>query len=356
MTDRDAREPRPPAATIRDVAHRAGVALSSVSRVLSGHPDVSEAMKRRVQNAASELGYEPDLLAQGLRRGSTKTIGFVMRDISNPLFAIVAKSSEHVLRKAGYSLLLTNSDGDLATETADLALLRRRRIDGLIVSLVSETAETTKKALSDFDGPVVLVDREVAGLDAARLLCDHYTGVRAAVANLLKLRHRRIALITGGLDVRSSRERRRAYLDAFAAQGVPVDEQWLLFGQFDNAYATSTVLELLDRKRPPTAIISGGVLTTAGTLRALRHRSLVPGSDIAVVALDGWPMFESFPFPVAVVTRDPVEMGTQAANLIVEALRTGSKRTLVIPTVFDANNALGPPPRAASRAKINTPS
>lgn len=344
MTDREA---RPPAPTIKDVANRAGVALSSVSRVLSGQPGVSEAMRRRVHNAASELGYEPDLVAQGLRRGSTKTIGFVMRDIANPLFAIVAKSSEQALRKAGYSLLLTNSDGDLGTETADLALLRRRRIDGLIVSLVSETSEATRKALADFDGPVVLVDRDVAGLDAARLFCDHYTGVRAAVSRLLKLRHRRIALITGGLDVRSSRERRRAYIDAFAEHGVPVDEQWLLFGQFDNTYATSTVLELLDRRRPPTAIVSGGVLTTAGTLRALRHRSLVPGTDMAVVALDGWPLFDAFPFPVGVVTRDPVEMGTQAANLILEALRTGTRRTLVIPTVFDANDALLPPVRRA---------
>jgi LacI family transcriptional regulator len=307
-------------------------------------------MKHKVRMAVSELGYEPDLLAQGLRRGSTMTIGFVMRDISNPLFAIVAKSSEQTLRRDGYSLLLTNSDGDLATETADLALLRRRRIDGLIVSLVSETAEETRKALSDFDGPVVLVDRDIEGLDAARVLCDHYTGVRAAVSRLLKLKHRRIALITGGLDVRSSRERRRAYIDAFAEHGIPVDDQWLLFGEFDNAYATSTVLELLDRKQPPTAIISGGVLTTAGTLRALRHRSLVPGTDVIVVALDGWPLFDAFPFPVGVVTRDPVEMGVQAANLILEALRSGTKRTLVIPTTFDENNALHPPVRRAIAA------
>lgn len=349
MAERDTHSSSP---TIRDVANRAGVALSSVSRVLSGHPDVSESMKRRVQNAASDLGYEPDLLAQGLRRGSTKTIGFVMRDISNPLFAIVAKSSEQVLRRAGYSLLLTNSDGDLATERSGLALLRRRRVDGLIVSLVSETAPNTRKTLSEFDGPVVLVDREVDGLDAARLLCDHYTGVRAAVSQLLKLRHRRIALITGGLDVRSSRERRRAYVDAFEDHGIPVDEQWLLFGEFDNAYATSTVLELLDRSRPPTAIISGGVLTTAGTLRALRHRSLVPGSDMAVVALDGWPMFDAFPFPVAVVTRDPVEMGVQAANLLLDALSNGTRRTLVVPTVFDANDALAAPrPTTERRAR-----
>lgn len=329
------------------------MALSSVSRVLSGHPDVSDSMRRRVQLAVHELGYEPDLLAQGLRRGSTKTIGFVLRDIANPLFAVVAKFTEQTLRQAGYSLLLTNSDGNAATEAADLALLRRRRIDGLIISLVSETSERTRAQLGDFGVPVVLLDREVEGLEAARLLCDHYTGVRQAIAALIERGHRRIALITGGLDVRSSRERLRAYEDAFAAAGIPVDEQWLLFGDFDNAFATSSVLEMLDRRSRPTAIVAGGVLTTAGTLRALRHRSLVPGTDLAIVALDGWPLFDAYLWPVAFVTRDPEQMGVQAANLMLDALRAGKRRTAVIPTTFDENGSL-PPLRAIRAARRRT--
>lgn len=96
---------------IHDVAAAAGAAVSSVSRVLSGHPDVSEAMRQRVEAAAQELGYEPDMLAQSLRRGSTRTIGFALRDISNPLFANVARLCERELRKAGYSMIITSSDG-----------------------------------------------------------------------------------------------------------------------------------------------------------------------------------------------------------------------------------------------------
>lgn len=339
----DRKKPGRQPVTIKDVAAKAEVALSSVSRAMSGHPDVSDAMRERVEAAARELGYEPDLIAQGLRGGSTKTIGFALRDIGNPLFAMIAKSAEQVLRRAGYSLLLTNSDGDIETEAANLAVLRRRRIDGLIISLVSETSDRTRRALADFDVPILLLDREMEGLEASQLLSDHYTGVRAAVSELLRLGHTRIVMITGGLDVRSSRERRRAYIDAFEDAGVPVDEQFLFFGNFDSTYATSNMLELLDRPAPPTAIIAGGLPTTAGTLEAMRLRGLAPGRDLAVVALDDWPMFNVFGSQVGVVRRDPVEIGAHTANLLLEVLRTGRPRSLEVPTSFDANGALRAP-------------
>jgi LacI family transcriptional regulator len=158
-------------------------------------------------------------------------------------------------------------------------------------------------------------------------------------------------MITGGLDVRSSRERRRGYVDAFAEAGIPVDDQFLFFGDFDNTYATSTVLELLDRSSAPTAIIAGGLPSTAGTLEALHSRGLRPGEDIAVVALDDWPMFNVFGSLVAVVRRDPIEIGAHTANLMLEVLRTGRRRTLEVPTRFDANEALRPP-RPATAAAI----
>ena len=115
--------------TIRDVANLAGVALSSVSRVLSDHPDVSPKMRKKVKDAAKQLDYQPDLLAQSLRSGSTRTVGFVLRDISNPLFAVIARRCEQELRSLGYSMILVNSDGDAEIEAENLSLLRRRRVD-----------------------------------------------------------------------------------------------------------------------------------------------------------------------------------------------------------------------------------
>ena len=125
-------------ASMRDVAARAGVAMSSVSRVLSEHPDVSPVMRERVRRAVDELEYKPDILAQSLRRRKTHTVGFVVGDISNQLFADIVKGAETTLRDAGYAMLLTNSEGDPDLDAAYVRLFEQRRTDGLILSLARE--------------------------------------------------------------------------------------------------------------------------------------------------------------------------------------------------------------------------
>jgi LacI family transcriptional regulator len=326
--------------TIRDVAARAGVALSSVSRVLSGHPDVSPAMRERVEVAAQDLGYEPDLLAQSLRRGSTRTVGFVLRDISNPLFANIARRCEQELRRAGYSMVLVNSDGAVEAEAANLALLRRRRVDGVIVSLVSERSLATRRELAALRVPVVLLDREVEDFTSAAVLCDHYPAVRRAVEELLMRGHRRVAIITGTLDVRTSRERLRAYRDAFAGAGVQVDEDLVLSGDFSADYAKAEVIRLLSRSPEPTALLTGGVGSTAGALRGLRQLRRVPGKDVALVALDEWPMFDVFTSDLASVARDSGEMGTASARLLLDMLDGADPGTVTIDTTFTPRGSI----------------
>jgi LacI family transcriptional regulator len=328
--------------TIRDVAARAGVALSSVSRVLSNHPDVSATMRTRVRSAARELGYEPDLLAQALRRGSTRTVGFVLRDISNPLFANIARRCEQELRRAGYSMILMNSDGVVEAEAVNLTLMRRRRVDGVIVSLVSETSTATREALAALHVPVVLLDREVEGLRSGAVLCDHYTGVRRATEELLMRGHRRVALVTGPLDVRTSRERLRAYGDAYLAAGLEVDDDLVLTGGFDMEYAKAEVIRLFSRQAEPTALLAGGVPATAGALRALRQLRRQPGQEVALVALDEWPMFDVFTPDLASVARDSDEMGTASARLLLDMLEGAVPRTVTIDTTFNPRASMRP--------------
>jgi LacI family transcriptional regulator len=337
-------------ATIRDVAARAGVALSSVSRVVSGHPDVSVSMREKVEAAAKALGYEPDILAQSLRRGSTLTIGFALRDISNPLFANIARRCEQELRQAGYSMIIVSSDGDIAVEERNLALLRRRRVDGIIASLVDETSSETRKSLSALPCPVVLLDREIAGFSGSSVLCDHFTGVRLAVEELISRGHSEILLITGSLSVRSSRERKRGYDAAFHAAGLTVDPRLLAFGGFDVAFAQAETVRLLSGVPAPTALLTGGVATTAGALQGLRELRLRPGDDVALVALDEWPMFEAFTPGLSSVARDSDEMGTSSARLMLDMLQGSLPRTTIIGTSFFPRESLGPASMAAKQA------
>src|SRR5438874_10647091 len=165
-TDLDVRVPTRPG--MREVADRAGVAMSSVSRVLSGHPDVSPKMRRAVMAAVEELGYRPDMLAQSLRSGKTFSVGFTVSDISNPVLADIVTGAEKRLREGGYSLLLTNSEGNGELDAEQISLLQRRRVDGLILSLADENHPATVTALREVSVPVVLVDRDVPDGTAAR--------------------------------------------------------------------------------------------------------------------------------------------------------------------------------------------
>lgn len=307
--------------TARAVAEHAGVAISSVSRVLNDHPDVSDGMRERVLRAVAELEYRPNLLAQSLRSGSTRTVGFVVRDISNPLFADITKGAEEKLRSAGYSMILVTSGGHPDLDAEYIELLLRRQVDGLILSLQSENHPATVKSLSEADRPLVLLDREVSISAASAVLCDHFTGVSQATSHVLESGHRRIGFIIGPGEIRASRERLRGYEEAHTAAGVPIDATLVRRGSYVEDFAYVETRSLLEHDDPPTAIMTGGIQLTFGALRALYELGLRPGRDISFVSCDEIELMRLFDPALNVVLRPTVRMGQLAAELLVRHMR-----------------------------------
>jgi LacI family transcriptional regulator len=319
---------------IKEVAAHAGVAISSISRVLSGHPDTSAAMKKRVEDSVRALGYEADHVAQSLRKGATKTIGFMLRDITNPMFSVVAQSCESELRKAGYSMIYMNSDADMEIEKANFNLIKRRRVDGVIISLVSEEATHVKKMINEFGAPVVLLDRKVKGLKANRVICDHETGIFEATLDLIKKGHRRIAFITGKNVVYSTRARVVGFERAFVESGLSIPKDLMQLESFNESFAYEKIQEIFNGTMPATAIIAGGVGPATGALRAFKDLKIQPGVDFAFVVLDEWPMFNVISDSFSSVYRDPDLMGSESARLIVDLLKGKVRSDVVIPTVY----------------------
>ena len=341
----DERPPRRGRAGMREVAGRAGVAMSSVSRVMSGHPDVSAAMRARVLAAVEELGYQPDMLAQSLRRRETRTVGFVVGDISNPLFAEIVTAFESTLRTNGYSMLLTNSLGDAALEASHVGLLRQRRVDGLVISVLDETHPETIDLLRELDIPIVVLDRNLpAGIPASRVLSDHRSGMKAAALHLLDLGHRRIALI-GGTGVRPALERRAGLVEAFESRGLP-PTYTLVEGSFSVEDGEIAMRRLLDQPEPPSAVIAGGNQLMLGALRVVAERQLALGDVLSFVGCDNVAITDLFQPAVAVVRRDNFAMGRAAAELLLARMRDDAEPSdVVLPTEFVARPSCGPPPR-----------
>lgn len=329
-------------AGMRQVADRAGVAMSSVSRVLSGHPDVSATMRDRVMVAVEELGYEPNMLAQMLRRGATQTVGFVVGDISNPLLAQIALGAEVALRAAGYAMLLTNSVNEAHLDANHIRLLQQRRVDGLLLSVSDETNAETADALARTTTPSVLIDRNLpTDGEASAVLSDHAAGIAAAVERLVQLGHERIALVAGSPHVRPTRERITAMEDAVEAH--PGVFAQVRSGAFTETHGTAATRELLDGRRPPTAIIAGGNQILVGVLAELAARKLRVPRDISLITCDDVPLAKFFTPSLAMIIRDPYEMGSVAAALLLDRLGGGEPATVTLPTTFVAGASCAAP-------------
>jgi LacI family transcriptional regulator len=333
---------QPPSLSLREVADRAGVAMSSVSRVLSGHPDVSASMRARVMAVVDELGYEPNLLAASLRRGSTMTVAAVVRDVSSPFYAAMALAAERELRDAGYAMLVTSSQGSPELDAAQVSHFRRRRVDGLLLAVADESDEATLAEVRRLRSPVVLVDCELAGVSGtSAVLCDHAGGIERVVEQLRGLGHRSAALVAGRVASRPARELVRAFETAcgWLSIAAAVEREVV-----DPAGAEAATARLLDRRDRPTAVVSGSAAILPGVLHAVRAAGLRVPADMSVVTFDDAPLLEAVEPPIAAFDRDPVAVGKEAARLLLERIRGGPPETSSVPIRFTPRASCAPAP------------
>ena len=293
---------------------------------------MSAELRARVAAAALELDYRPNLLARGLRKGASLSVGFVVRDISTSLFAEIALGAETALRERGYSMLLTNSEGRSDLDLAHLRLFRQRSVDGLLLSLADETHAATLDELEELQIPVVLIDREVerpTGLSA--VLCDHGAGVADAYAWLAGLGHQRVGLVGGPRSLRPGRVCAAALERHARDAGY---EPPIAHGPFDAQHGREGAERLLRLPEPPTALIAGSSQILPGVLEALRTRP-----DVAIVTFDGDSLLESIGRPIGVIDRQSTEIGRVAAGLLLDRFDGLPPETRTIPSLFR-------PPRA----------
>ena len=205
--------------TIKDVAREAKVSVGSVSRVLNGLA-VSEAMKKKVDAAVAKLGYQPNSLARSMRTRSTGAVGFLVTDISNPLYGATINAVDARLRANGLMLLLASSGNRLQTELDVLAEFKRRRVDGLLMAPGSDANGPMLETLERFGAPIALMSGDFPRRFAS-VTTDYRSGVKSATRYLLDLGHRRIALLTPLAHLWPGRERIAGFRAAFREAGLP---------------------------------------------------------------------------------------------------------------------------------------
>lgn len=323
--------------TIKNLAELANVSTTTVSRVLSGKAQkyrISKKTEEHVLQCARELDYAPNQLARALRLKQTKTLGMIIPDISNPFFSTITQSVEFESRKAGYSVIVCDSQEDSELEKETLKILSMRKVDGIILCPVGKEsrhiAEFNQKGI-----PIVTVDRYFDNLGLSYVASDNYHGSIQAVDHFIALGHRKIAFIQGLPDSSVNKDRVRGFRDALKMHDLPIDENFIIGDNFgeQNGYISTKIL--LNGTERPTSIFAGSNLISLGSMRAIYEQNLKIPDDISMIAFDDQPYSDFLQVPMTAVRQKKEELGKIAIQLLLNEIQSQThfeQKKIVVPT------------------------
>ena len=316
-------------ATIKDVALKAEVSVTTVSHVVNDTRHVSAKVRERVELAIRELGYVPNAMARSLKSNTTSTLGMLIPNSSNPYFAEIVRIVEDRCFGAGYTLVLCNTDDEPRRQSVYLQVLAERRIDGLIVVSTGESGDNDlAKQLNGLRVPTVLVDREIANPVCDLVETAHMQGGLLAVRHLLSLGHKRIACIGGPVGVMPSEQRiegwRMALAEAGAAPGIASTDSLLWRGGFTSQGGYEAMHAILRTEQAPSAVFVCNDLMAIGALRAAHESGVRVPDELSIVGFDDIEL-SAYTSPALTTVAQPKErIGALAVDMLLE--RVGGKR------------------------------
>jgi LacI family transcriptional regulator len=319
--------------TINDVASDAGVSPMTVSRVINDSPRVSVDTRKRVQASITKLGYVPNRLARGLIRRRTGAFGVIVPDVANPFFTLVVRGAEQVAWRAGYHVMLCDTQGNLERERGYLEDMVAFQVEGVLIAPVGDRSRPQLRLLTRNNVPFVLIDRSITGFDGDLVHGDSVGGARQLVEHLIGLGHRRIGMITETSDVSTARDRLQGYRDALDGAAIEFDAELVTESStIDANVAREATLKLLSLPDPPSAIFAVNNITVVGVVEAARERGLEIPGDLSLVCFDDIEHVSRL-YPFLTVMAQPAETyGTIATQLLLDRLsgRVGERRRIVV--------------------------
>lgn len=320
--------------TRKDVARLAGVSTATVSYVVNDGPrGVSEETRKKVLWAIEQLDYQPSAIARSLATKRTNTIGFLIPHILNPIHAAVAKSFGDALRLADYSLILGNSDESPEVELSYLRTFLSKEADGIALAPTGANRQFLFSLLES-GKHLILLDRQLDGLEADCVLFDNVVGTQKAVRHLIELGHSRIGLINLSRSLTPGRERLDGYERALLEAGIRADPDLIVEGDFKAQEGESLAGVLLQVTPPPTALFVSSNRLMRGVLRVVKERGLRVPEDLALVTFDDLDYYEDRTPSITAVSTPVGEFGREAALLLIERLSNkyaGPPRVIRIP-------------------------
>ena len=312
----------PGTVTLRDVAHAAGVHPSTASRALNTETRamVNPETVKRVLHAAKRLGYLPNSLARGLKLNRTFTVGMLIPDLTNPLFPPIVRGIEDRLMRAGYTVILANTDNDPDKEASLFSGMWWRRVDGLILATARREYPLLDVLLAR-DLPVVLINRTVDEPSVSAVTGDDHAGIGLAVRHLVRLGHRRIAHVAGPQTASTGLSRYQSFVSWMQSEGLDIDTELIVFSDwFQEEPGRAACRELLARGVDFTAVVAANDLIAMGCYDELAAARLAIPDDVSVVGYNDIAMCDKLSPPLTTIRLPNYQIGVKSAELLLQAI------------------------------------
>lgn len=324
--------------SIKDIAHEAGVAISTVSNVINKSRFVSSDTKEKVLKAIEKIGYRPNIIARGLRIHSTRTVAVIVPDIGSSFFSQVINGIEEVARKRNYTMILGCTSFDFAEEERITNVMIDSFIDGFIFFSGFDNYELIKK-IYDHNIPVVALDKDFGETDIPTVVIDNFEAAKSCVDYLYNLGHKKIGYVSFTYEKQTTvRKRFEGYLAGLKKNNLKFDPDLVLMSQEMRRHETVSTYEtarnFLKKGNIPTAFLTVADMFAFGLLRALKDEGFKVPSDVSVMGFDNI-LFSQYTDPLLTTLKQPKRlMGNIAMDLLLDIIegKIIKEKKIIIPT------------------------
>lgn len=329
------------ATTIKDIAQKAGVSISTVSRVINGNYPVRESVQKKVKSVMEELDFHPNAIARSLRSRKSKLIGFIIADLSNQFFMDIAKGLEKEIETIDDQLLIASSDNEPAKESKIINALIERNIDGLVIASSGGESLLAIEKCKENGIPVVLIDRSFDEIDVSQVLWDDFEVSISLVEKLISAGHKKIACVNVMLSNPTGKLRLDGYLKALQNNDIEIDESIISGSNFGPDEAYDFVIKTFSSISRPTAIFCTNNQMAFGALRAFNELGIIVGKDVSMVLFGNLLAHNYYPLSITHSDQDGVNMGAVAGKLLIDAMNeelSSNKRIIVDAPIVDGKS------------------
>jgi LacI family repressor for deo operon, udp, cdd, tsx, nupC, and nupG len=320
--------------TIKEIAAKLNVSVSTVSRALHNHPSIGISTQQKIQKLAEELNYEPNQNAIFFQKGKTSTIGLILPELSEAFFSSAVSAIEELAFKKNYTVLIAQSHDDETREKQLVEMMKNHRVDGLIVSVAKTTSNFDHfDRLERYNIPIVFFDRIPPLKNIHSVACNIETGTIEAVNYLLKNGHRCIGMINGPSTLAASEERKKGYFEAITKNRLKFDSNLIVSCDLTESGTQEALKKLLENKRCPTAIVTFNDYIALYAIKYARKIKIDLNKDLKFVSYSNLPLINYMDYvPIASVEQFPSTQGIKAAEILFELLKNKALPVDELPT------------------------